>query len=312
MFPPPRNHSKATFLADVQAVRRAFQAAVRVAADDREAFDPDRLDRRDPSFVAALLPALTAINARFSRLEVEGLQHLGAQPALYVANHNGGILGPDLASTMGTLWQARGPDAPLYALVHDFAMRRLIPLGRAAQRLGGIRATRENALAALAAGGQVLVYPGGELDAYRHFRRRNQVIFGERTGFVHVAQRAGVAIVPIVTQGAHRSALVFHEGRALARLLGLRRRGRHELFPLALALPWGIAAGPWLPYLPLPHKLRMRVLPPVWVAPGADCCLVRESVRRSMERALQDLAQREQTAKRSQGPAEAHDHDLPV
>ena len=118
-----------------------------------------------------------------------------------------------------------------------------------------IQAIRDKALRT---GASVLVYPGGDLDAYRHTRRRDQVVFGPRTGFVRVAQTTGVPIVPIVAHGAHRSAYIFTEGHALARWLGLKRWGRLERFPLALALPWILAPGPWLPYLPLPFSIRLR------------------------------------------------------
>jgi len=71
----------------------------------------------------------------------------------------------------------------------------------------------------------VLVYPGGDLDAYRHFDRRHEIVLGRRTGFVRVAQRCRVPIVPIVAHGAHRSAYIFTEGAAIADAIRLRRWG---------------------------------------------------------------------------------------
>src|SRR2546421_474647 len=103
-------------------------------------FDPDRLDGRDPALIRALLPIVRALTRGYLRLRRDGLGHIPRGPALFVSNHNGGIGGPDLACTLGTLWEVMGPDAPVYALAHDFAMRQLTPLGRALQRVGGIRA----------------------------------------------------------------------------------------------------------------------------------------------------------------------------
>jgi 1-acyl-sn-glycerol-3-phosphate acyltransferase len=153
-----------------------------------------------------------------------------------------------------------------------------------------VRASRDNALRVLAAGGQVLVYPGGDLEAYRHYRLRDRIVLGDRTGFVRVAQRAGVPIVPIVAQGAHRSAWIFTEGEAIARWIALHRWARLDRFPLALALPWGFAPGPWIPYLPLPFRIRLRVLPPVAADPADDPVTIRENVRARMQTALDDLA----------------------
>ncbi len=252
--------------------------------------DADRLDARDPRVIGALLPLIRSINACYFRLRREGLEHIPRTPALFVANHNGGIFGPDLLSTLGTLWEELGPDAPLYALAHDFAMRQFLPLGRLLAMFGGLRACPDNAARVLATGGQVLVYPGGDLEAYRASCFRDRIVLGTRTGFVRVAQRAGVPIVPIVTHGAHRSAYILTDGAAIARWLQLHRWGRLDRFPVALAMPWGLAIGPWIPYMPLPFPIRMRVLPPIAVGPDDDHDAVRETVSARMQRALDDLA----------------------
>ena len=259
-------------------------------------FDADRLDGRDAPLIASILPFVRLVNRRYLRLRSEGFDRLPHGPVLYVANHNGGIAGPDLCCTLGSLWDARGPEAPLYALAHDFAMRHFQPLGAVAQRFGALRARPANAMRALRAGAQVLVYPGGDLDSYRHARRRDEVVLGPRTGFVRVAQAAGVPIVPIVAHGAHRSAYVFFEGEKIARFLRLKRWARLERFPVALALPWGLALGPWLPYLPLPFPIQLRVLPPISAPEGADPEKIRERVRAEMQTALDDLAERARQA----------------
>lgn len=253
-------------------------------------YDPDALDRRDPEFIAAWLPRLERLNASYFRLECDGLEHLSdGGPTLFVGNHNGGILGPDLSCTLATLWRQRTPTARLYALAHDFAMRQATPIGRLLQRGGAIAASRANAERVLSTGGSVLVYPGGDIDAYRHFQRRNEVVILPRTGFVKLAQSHDVPIVPIVAEGAHRSAYIFSEGRAIARWLRMPAWARLERFPLALALPWGIAAGPWLPYLPLPLRVRLRVLPAVRVPKGEDARSAALRIQSMMQRALDEL-----------------------
>lgn len=256
----------------------------------RKAFDGDRLDARDPAFIAKLMPWFENVSRRYFRLQTSGFESLERGPVLYVGNHNGGIAGPDLMCAMASLWGALGPEHPLYALAHDFPMRQFTTFGAVIQQVGAIRASRTNALRALEAGAQVLVYPGGDLDAYRHFRRRNEVVLGPRTGFVSVAQAARVPIVPIVAWGAHRSAYIFTEGERLAQLLRLQRWARLSRFPLALALPWGLAAGPWLPYLPLPFAIRLRALAPMHVSPAEAPDVVQEEIRARMQRALLEMA----------------------
>jgi len=257
-----------------------------------EPFDGNSLDRRRPGLTRAVAPVVDQFTRHYFSLRVEGTEHLRAGPALYVGNHNGGIMGPDVFCTLSTLWKNLGPETPLYVLAHDFVMRQFTPLGRLLQAIGAIRATRANAERALAAGAGVLVYPGGDLDAYRHFARREEVVILPRTGFVRIAQRCGVPIVPIVAQGAHRSAIIIHEGKWIADVLRLQRWARLERFPVALALPWGLALGPWTPYLPLPFPVQLRILPPIDVPPDADAAAIAAHVESAMQHGLTELAAR--------------------
>jgi 1-acyl-sn-glycerol-3-phosphate acyltransferase len=251
---------------------------------------PDSLDGRDPELIARLLPLFEWFNARYLRFTWEGAEHVPSGPVMFVGNHNGGIMGPDLSCTLSALWRVLRPTSPLFALAHDFAMRQFTPLGRVLQKLGAVAASRENATRVLDSGGQVLVYPGGDMDAYRRFGRRNEVVILPRKGFVEVAQSTGAPIVPVVAAGAHRSAFIFWEGKWLASALKMERWARLERFPLALALPWGVAAGPWVPYLPLPFRVRLRILSPVVVPPNRKPAEVAQEIQRSMQRALNEMS----------------------
>ncbi len=68
------------------------------------------------------------------------------------------------------------------------------------------------------------------------------------------------------------------------------RWARLKRFPLALALPWGVAPGPWLPYLPLPFPVRLRMLAPIRVAPDEDALFVAGQVQARMQRAMHEMA----------------------
>jgi hypothetical protein len=67
------------------------------------------------------------------------------------------------------------------------------------------------------------------------------------------------------------------------------RWARLERFPLALALPWGVALGPWLPYLPMPFPIRVRILSPVRIEPHDDALAAAARIQRMMQRALDEL-----------------------
>jgi len=253
-------------------------------------YHPDSLANRDPELIARTLRPLELFNASYFRVEYQGRERLPRGPVLLVGNHNGGIAGPDLLCTLAHLWRLLGPESPLYALAHDFAMRQFTPLGRVLQRFGALRASRANAARVLETGGQVLVYPGGDLEAYRHFARRNEVVILPRTGFVRVAREMGAPIVPIVAHGAHRSAFIFSEGKRLASAFNMQSWARLQRFPLALALPWGIAPGPWLPYFPLPFRIRVRILPPIFVEPADDTMAVAQHVQHTMQQSLREMS----------------------
>lgn len=252
------------------------------------AYDGDSLERRDPAFIRRVLPLADLFNDRYVRLDAAGLENVPRTPCLYVGNHNGGIMGPDVVCTLGTLWHALGADFPLYALAHDFAMRQVEAFGALVQRGGGIAATHANAERVFARGGQVLVYPGGELDAFRRHARRHDVVILPRTGFARLAMKCSVPVVPIVASGAHESAIILAEGKRIARRLP--RRLRIVTFPIALALPWGVVAGPWLPYLPMPWKIRLRVLPAMRPDGTEDALAFATRVESTMRATMQALA----------------------
>jgi 1-acyl-sn-glycerol-3-phosphate acyltransferase len=236
-----------------------------------------------------VLPALEAVNKHYFHSSYEGLEHIDGSPAMFVSNHNGGIIAPDLFCTLGALWRVLTPESPLYALTPDFALRRFTPLGRLLRRFGAIPATGANALRVLQGGGQVLVYPGGQLDTQRRSRHPNDFAILPRSGYVEVARRAKVPIVPIVAYGAHRNAFIFEESRAIAERLGVRHWAWLERFPFALSLPWLGSAGPWLPYLPLPARVRIRVLPPVTVPRAEAAPHVAERIQTRMQMALGEM-----------------------
>ena len=157
-------------------------------------------------------------------------------------------------------------------------MRHFTLFGAALQRFGAPARVSVERHRALDGGAQVLVYPGGDLEAYRTTARRNEIILGERTGFVRVAQQAGVPIVPIVAHGAHRSAYILTDGERIARASGSKRWARLERFPVALALPWGSRSARGRRTCRCLSR-SLRVLPPIAAPAGADPAAVREQVR---------------------------------
>jgi 1-acyl-sn-glycerol-3-phosphate acyltransferase len=144
----------------------------------------------------------------------------------------------------------------------------------------------------------VALWPGGEVDSLRPWSERDRANLAGRTGFVKMAIRAGVPIVPIATVGGADAMPVLIRGDGLARLLRLDKLLRIKVFPLALSLPWGIAPAA-LPQLPLPAKIRTRLMPPVELdhdpARADDEAYVEqkyEEVQNSIQRGMDALARK--------------------
>jgi len=111
----------------------------------------------------------------------------------------------------------------------------------------------------------VLVFPGGDIDACRPFRRRYAIEFAKRRGFVRTAIRAGVPIVPIATVGGPDSMPVLARGQRLAKALQLDKVARLKMFPISIQAPWGISPA-ILPEVPLPTKIRTEFQEPIKLA----------------------------------------------
>jgi 1-acyl-sn-glycerol-3-phosphate acyltransferase len=199
---------------------------------------------------------------RYFNLHVEGWDNLPPPPVLFVSNHSGGST---LIDVWG-LWYAWHAHfkfrRPIHALAHELVFA---PpgLGRTVAQVGAVRASRRQGLAVLQAWRRdLLVLPGGELDTWRPFSDRYAVRFGGRQGYARLALATGVPVVPVAHRGAHHTLMVLTDGRQFARLMGLQRYFRAEVFPVHLSLPWGLTVGPW-PHLPLPATLAYRFGAPI-------------------------------------------------
>jgi 1-acyl-sn-glycerol-3-phosphate acyltransferase len=257
-----------------------------------QGFPADPLARRDPEFVRREMGWIGRLIDLWFAPEVSGMEHVPDGAALVVGMHNGGNASPDMFSTMVAFWRRFGPERLAYGLAHDQICRAPV-VGRWIQKLGAVPAHQENAARLLDRGAAVLVYPGGDLDAFKPWRERHTVKFGERSGFIKTALRARVPIVPVVSVGAHETFAVLTDGRDLARKLGLKRWTRMEVLPIFLCLPWGIWVSGFEGHIPVPSKVRIRVLPPIELDGSPDdhnyVLLAKEMVRHKMQSAVDEL-----------------------
>lgn len=216
---------------------------------------------RDPAFLRTVRPVLELF-ASYFRSEVRGFERLPRQgPFLVVGNHSGGQIPPDLPVLLTAWWRERGEDEPVFALFHSFFLG-LPGVGPVMERAGAVEAGRAGAEAILGGGGILIDYPGGDYDVFRPWGKRNRIDFGDRIGFVRLALRAQVPVVPSVSVGAHETLIVLARGEKVAKFLGLDRRFRLKVWPLVLGPPFGVVPG-GIPTWPLPAKITVELGEPV-------------------------------------------------
>ena len=200
----------------------------------------------------------------YFRMEIGGWENLPPQASLLIGGHSGGPLTMDAWTTIYAWWRHFGDSRPLHGTAHEVLMK-TPGLGRYFRRGGVINPTRENIEAAFARGHDVILWPGGEVDAFRSWSKRDQVVLGERTGFIRMAIRTNTPIVPVATIGGHDTLFVLSEGRWLAKLLKLKKYLRSDVAPITLSFPFGIALHVTpLQHIPLPAKIRTEFLKAVY------------------------------------------------
>ena len=193
------------------------------------------------------------IYERWFRAEWEGLEKIPTDGgALLVANHAAAI--PSDAPVI-----MHGIEEELHRPVYGLAehLFKALPfVGTMWSRVGGVAAHPENAYRLLREQQQlVLVFPEGTKGTGKTYDERYQLRRFGRGGFVEIAMRAGVPIVPIAVVGAEESMPILFKVPALSKALGL---------PYAPVTANHLLFGPLLGSIAyFPAKFKLRVLDPI-------------------------------------------------
>jgi 1-acyl-sn-glycerol-3-phosphate acyltransferase len=251
------------------------------------------LDERDPDYIRENLPTAWLLSSLWFRGEVRGLGNIPEEgPVLLVGNHSGGNVTPDTTVFTLAFCAYFGVERPFYQLAHNLVLS--MPGLGFLRKYGTVAASPDNADKALSAGAALLVYPGGDYEVHRPTLDRNRVDFNRRKGFIRQALTHDVPIVPVVSIGGQETALFLSRGEGLARAFGLDRMFRLKVLPISLALPWGLNVGDMLGHIPLPAKITIEALPPIYLREefGEDPDLeeVYDHVTRLMQDTLDAMA----------------------
>jgi 1-acyl-sn-glycerol-3-phosphate acyltransferase len=260
------------------------------------------LNQIDTKFAEKIEPFLEGLYKHYFRCDISGWENVPEGKALYVGNHNG-LLTFEVLMVFYAWWKRFGQTRRALGLAHNIALnnpffRWIIP------RLGAIPADPQVALEAMNRGYSLLVYPGGEKESFRPYVERKKVDFFQRKGFIRLALRANVPIVPLVSVGAHESYVILHRGEEIAERLGLKDRFRLHGVPItfrSIFFMWCMASGaltffPLLMapaaflsiFIPMPAKMTFKILPQVDIQALVDPTLTEEqNVQRIYDRILE-------------------------
>lgn len=227
---------------------------------------------RDEALVEALRPIADALYEKYWRVTVEGADLVPPGPSVLVANHAGAIPidGPVLHHAL----RRERPDLqPTRWLLEDQVFH-APGLGVLWNRLGAVRASPENALQLLAQHTPVAVFPEGFHGLSKPFAERYRLQRFGRGGYVKLAARAGVPIVPVAIVGAE------------------------ETTPLFGKLPGGALGLPFIPVTlpPLPTRWVIKFGAPITISEGPSFAndlsgvqRVNEDVRLVIDALLKEL-----------------------
>jgi 1-acyl-sn-glycerol-3-phosphate acyltransferase len=180
---------------------------------------------------------------------------------LLVGNHSGGNLTPDTHVFTLAFTTHFGVERRFFQLAHNLVLA--MPGLGSLRKYGTVAASPQNAEKALDTGAALLVYPGGDYEVHRPTWDSAKVDFDGRQGWIRLALRKQVPIVPVVAIGGQETALFLSRGERLARLFGLHRLFRLKVLPISLAVPWILNVGDMLGHFPLPAKITIQVLDPI-------------------------------------------------
>jgi 1-acyl-sn-glycerol-3-phosphate acyltransferase len=237
---------------------------IRIPSEDADQLEDPRLSDVDEwgrsERIRALARAIyDPIYSKWFRAEWEGLEKIPTQGgALLVANHAGAIPSDAPVIMHGI---EKELERPVYGLA-DYFFRTVPVVGTLWARAGGVSARPANAYRLLKEQHQLaLVFPEGTKGPSKSFTDRYQLRRFGRGGFVEIAMRAGVPVIPIAVIGSEEAMPVVLRLPSVAKALGV------PYFPITANL---LTMGPIGAVLPFPAKFKLRVLDPIHFDVPAD------------------------------------------
>ncbi|MBI2335953.1 MAG: acyltransferase family protein [Deltaproteobacteria bacterium] len=210
---------------------------------------------RDYKFEAKIKPISDFFYYKYWRVSTHGVENVPHKGrALLVANHSGTLPfdGPMIRLAVNNDHPAR---RAARFLVEDFVY--YLPfVGTFMYRVGGVRASQDNAERLLNKDHLVAVFPEGQKGIGKLFNKRYQLQRFGRGGFIKLAIRTNTPIIPVAVVGAEETHPLLYKASFLAKPFGI------PYVPITPTMPW---FGP-LGFFGLPTKWTIYFGKPINVA----------------------------------------------
>jgi hypothetical protein len=191
---------------------------------------------------------------RYHRYSIEGLERLDAKRSMLIAGYHGRPLAFDMCMFTVAFYDQFGylPHGVVHRGLESFR-----PLKAFTDALGFVVDDGAEVARAVRRHEHIVVTPGGGQEGCRSFRERYTVAWQGRLGYVRLAARYALPIVPVAGAGADDTYIGFNNAEAWGRRLGVPHRWAFALW---------LGVGPLGPYPfspPFPVRIHQFVGEPI-------------------------------------------------
>jgi 1-acyl-sn-glycerol-3-phosphate acyltransferase len=188
----------------------------------------------------------------YHRYEVEGIENLDGPGAGLIAGYHGRPAAWDMCMLTVKVHERYGyiPHAIFHA-----ALWKVKPMRWWLEGIGGVTGDDAALAEAVRRGEHIMVTPGGPMEGTRSFREKYKVAWGQRMGYVRLAIRHRIPIIPVGAAGVDDTFIALNNGYETSRRVGIDPN-----VPLWVGIgPLGLApiSPPW------PVKMRSVVGKPI-------------------------------------------------
>lgn len=191
-------------------------------------------NKRSADFISKSRKYLLPLLKKIFGCQVVGMEKLHAdQKYLLVGNHSVGVMIEGFM--LLDAWETQFKGRPVCnALAHRFFFK--FPLiNIIMNKVGCIPASYQASHQAFAQGHSVLVFPGGNYEAMRTYSEREICDFDQKKGWIKVALKNQVSVVPIAIAGSHLVNPNFVRSNLMSYVMILPILFKVKWFPISLS-----------------------------------------------------------------------------